>query len=150
MYRYTSNASLPAGSTCSNILGRGRRFGVKNGIKSEDGVSSLEPSSAVNPMDYSRYICISVSRRRVRLTPLATLRLITASKPTKAPLSMNSTFDVSIWYMSGFAKEGVRCEWASCTGTYVVQDSHSVDLAAIVPHLEGNLDLQQQTLLRER
>jgi hypothetical protein len=42
---------LPAGSTCSSILGRGRRFGVKKGMNSEVRVSSLEPSSAVNPMD---------------------------------------------------------------------------------------------------
>jgi hypothetical protein len=58
---YVRNAGSPAGSTCSSILGRGRRFGVKNGIKSEDGVSSLEPSSAVNPMDCNRYVWISVS-----------------------------------------------------------------------------------------
>lgn len=105
MDRYKLNSSSPAGSTCSSILGRGRRFGVKNGINPEDGVSSLEPSSAVNPMDCSRYVCISVPRRRIPLTPLATLRLITASRPTKAPLSMNSTFDVSIWYISGFAEK---------------------------------------------
>jgi hypothetical protein len=41
----------PAGSTCSSMLLRGRRFGVKKGMKSEVSVSSLEPSSAVNPMD---------------------------------------------------------------------------------------------------
>jgi len=83
------------------------------------------------------------------MDPLATRHLITASRPTKAQLSMNSTFDVSIWYMSGFAEEesGMRVPIAQ---EYVVQDSHSVDLIAIVPRLEGNLDLQQQTLSRER
>ena len=62
VYHYNVlNAGSPAGSTCSSILGRGRRFGVKKGIKSEDGVSSLEPSSAVNPMDCDKNVWISVS-----------------------------------------------------------------------------------------
>ena len=52
--------------------------------------------------------------------------------------------------MSGFAEEESVTSEPLCTGTYAVQDSHSVDLAAIDPRLEGTLGLQQQTLLRER
>jgi hypothetical protein len=48
---YVHDAAPPPGSTCSSMLGSGRRFGVKKGIKSEVCESSLEPSSAVNPID---------------------------------------------------------------------------------------------------
>lgn len=44
----------------------------------------------------------------MKLTPLETLRLMTLSSPTKAPLRMNSTFDVSIEYESGLARNMER------------------------------------------
>lgn len=72
---------LPEVSTRSNALEGVDRLGVKNGrnpLLLESGFSDV--SLAVKPME-----------------PLATLRLMIVSKPTKAPLRMNSTLEVSMW-----------------------------------------------------
>lgn len=80
-------------------------FDVKKGMNPapaffSGGGAKLAP----NPMDYPQSSASEVGgfEGMVR-TPLATRRLTMLSSPTNAPLRMNSTFDVSMKYVSGFA-----------------------------------------------
>ena len=84
------------------------------------------------------------------LTPLATLRLMTLSKPTKAPLSMNSTFEVSIWYMSGFAGQRSAVDLRRLGETYAARGLHSVDWVVIVLQQEEDPAPRPQNLSQAR
>lgn len=94
------------GSTLSRGLGATARFLVKKGMKSF-AFSSAADKVAVKPIDWSsNQKLVSRAHHGGSIpTPLSTRRLMIPSRPTKAPLRMNSTFDVSIWYVSGFAVE---------------------------------------------
>lgn len=73
-------------------------------LEVKNGSDVSEARLAVKPIDWDD-IREVVTRclNQVGLTPFATRCLIILSNPTNAPLKMNKTLDVSIWYTSAFA-----------------------------------------------